>query len=66
MDLKNAVVLKKIINGKMRFRISPRELYYEGDVPTGGFYSNWCGSEERAWHAAKCRESYRIYSSDFD
>jgi len=64
--LEKAVVLKKQMpDGSLRFRISPRELRFDGDVPEGGFLSNWCRTEERAWHAAKCRSWHKTYSSDF-
>ena len=60
-----AVVIKRIAtNGKFQYRISPRELNGEKDVPMGGFYSNWCSTEERAWKAALCRRWHKIYSVD--
>jgi hypothetical protein len=64
--LKTAVVLKKQMpDGTFRYRISPRELRFEGDIPQGGFLSNLCKTEERAWHAAECCRWNKIYSSDF-
>jgi hypothetical protein len=54
-QLKTAVVLTRIKDGKTQYRISPRELFNEKDVPLGGFFSNWCSSEERAWKAALSR-----------
>lgn len=64
--LKDAVVLtKQMPDGSLRYRISPRPLRFEGDVPHGGFLSSWCKSEERAWHAAECRCWHKVYSSDF-
>lgn len=57
-----AVVLTKTTaDGKTKYRISPRELRYEGDVPHRGFMSNWCDTAERAWHAAMCRRWHKTY-----
>lgn len=61
-----AVVLTRTTpDGKTQYRISPRELMHEKDVPMGGFYSNWCNTAERAWHAAMCRRWCKTYSRDF-
>ena len=62
---KDAVVLTRTVGGKTQYRISPRELRSEGDVPDGGFMSNWCSTADRAWHAAMCRRWNKVYSSDF-
>lgn len=59
--LKKAVVLTRTIDGKTQYRISPRELQYDGDVPAGGFFSNWCSTPERAWDAAMCRRWHKTY-----
>jgi hypothetical protein len=60
--LSNAVVITKQKDGKTLYRISPRVLNYDGDVPNGGFLSNWCTTEERAWRAAEHRRSSQINS----
>lgn len=58
-----AVVLTRTTSdGKTQYRISPRELVYESDVPMGGFLSNWCNSPGRAWHAAVCGQWHNTYS----
>jgi len=62
--LRDAVLITRTLpNGKVQYRISPKPRF-EGDVPHA-YYSNWCSTEERAWHAAICRRWNRIYSSDF-
>jgi hypothetical protein len=63
--LTSAIVLTRQSNGRIQYRISPRELRYEGEVPEGGFLSNWCRSPEQAWQAAHRRRSHQICNSDF-
>ncbi len=58
--LSKAVVLKKQLeDGSRLYRISSRILNYEGDIPKGGFLSNWCKTEEKA---AEKRRSHQINS----
>jgi hypothetical protein len=61
---RTAVVLTRMLNNRMQYRISPHPVT-EGQVPRGGYMSNWCYTEERAWHAALCRRWTKVWSSDF-
>jgi len=64
--LRTAVVLTRTLpDGRTQYRVSPHAITRDGQVPPGGFLSNWCSTEERAWHAAVCRRSHQVYSSDF-
>lgn len=61
--LKEAVVITRVVKGKTQYRISPKG-YREGQVPYGGYYSNWCSTEERAWDAALQRRVVKLCRHD--
>lgn len=51
---KRAVCLTRERGGKTEYRIAPEETRV-GQTPPGGYLSNWCSSEVRAWTAAFAR-----------
>lgn len=59
-----ACCLTRLAGNCSQYRISPRPLSFVGEVPSGGFLSSWCSTEERAWQAAISRQSSRDNNKD--
>jgi hypothetical protein len=61
---REACVITRVVNNRTQYRISPRPLHTPDDVPQGGFLSNWCFTEERAWEAAIHRRWHKVYDRE--
>lgn len=59
-----AVCITRERGGKTQYRIAPYEPRTDIDVPLGGYLSNWCDTEVRAWNAAIRRMSDRANSRE--